>query len=218
MRMGEVDVFPCVSRSASFSLSLCRECNHDQLAPSSAHSQKGAKQKIVLDIFFTFTFLMQEKHCLSFAFDYTMFIKLASGSLITLAVWPHPTACVFNQGVWKQSSHSDSARHLNLVCGALTYGCKLGSGIHKQPKATFSVRSLYGTVVWENELRGRQSEQNRDVLSTHAQTDTHERPPYICQRYRQTLSSLADCGKRFCVEFRSLGGRAERNHADIDVN
>ncbi len=49
MRMGEVDVFPCVSRSASLS-PLCRECNHDRLAPSSAHSQKGAKQKIVLDI------------------------------------------------------------------------------------------------------------------------------------------------------------------------
>jgi len=50
MRMGEVDVFPCVSRSASLSLALCRECNHDRLAPSSAHSQKRAKQKIVLDI------------------------------------------------------------------------------------------------------------------------------------------------------------------------
>ncbi len=163
-------------------------------------------------------FLMQEKYCLSFAFDYTMFIKQASGSLNTPAVWPRPTACVFNQGVCKQSCHSDSTRHLNLVCGTLMYGCKPDSGIHKQPKTSFSVRSLYGILVWENELCGRQSEQNRDVLSTHAQTDTHERPPYICQRYRQTLSSLADCGKRFCVELRSLGGRTERNHADIDVN
>lgn len=86
------------------------------------------------------------------------------------------------------------------------------------PRPLFQFGHFMGLWVWENELRGRQSEQNRDMLSTHAQTDTHERPSYICQRYRQTLSSLADCGKRFCVELRSLGGRAERNHADIDVN
>lgn len=128
MRMGEVDVFPCVSHFASLSLSHCRGCNHNRVAPSSV--QKGSQAENCLghcdekETFFTFTFLMQEKDGLSFAFDYTMFIKHASGSLITPAVWPRPTVCVFNQGVWKQSSHSDSARHLNLICGALMYACR----------------------------------------------------------------------------------------------
>lgn len=136
--------------------------------------------------FFTFTFLMQEKHCLSFAFDYTMFIKHAAGSLITPAVWPRPTACVFNQGVWKQSSHSDSARHLHLICGALTYGCKPGSGIHKQPKVSFSVRSLYGTCVgewaaWET-IRAEQ----RRVIYT--RTDRHT---WTATLYMSAISSDA---------------------------
>lgn len=135
------------------SLSLCRGRNHNRVAPSSA--QKGSQAENCLGhcdeketfIFFTFTFLMQDKDGLSFAFDYTMFIKHASGCLITPAVWPRPTVCVFNQGVWKQSSHSDSARHLNLICGALMYACSPGSDIHKQPTASCSVGSLYGTWV-----------------------------------------------------------------------
>lgn len=47
------------------------------------------------------------------------------------------------------------------------------------PRPLFQFGHFMGLWVWENELRGRQSEQNRDVLSTHAQTDTHERPSYI---------------------------------------
>lgn len=52
------------------------------------------------------------------------------------AIWPCPTVCVFNQGVWKQS-HIDSARHLSLICGVLMHACRPGSGKHKQPMASF---------------------------------------------------------------------------------
>ncbi len=130
---------------------------------------------------------MQENHCLSFAFDYTMFIKQASGSLNTPAVWPRPTACVFNQGVWKQSSHSDSTRHLNLVCGTLMYGCKPGSGIHKQTQDLFfSSVTLWDFGVGEWAMWETIRAEQRRVIYT--RTDRHT---WTATLYMSAVSSDA---------------------------
>lgn len=83
MRMGEADVFPCVS------LSLSNFVKSAIVIGSHPARKREPSRKLFLDIAETFTFLMQEKHCPSFAFDYTMLIKQASGSLITPAVWSH---------------------------------------------------------------------------------------------------------------------------------
>lgn len=153
--------------------------------------RKGAKQRIVWDIvmrkrlFFTFTFLMQEKDGLSFAFDYTMFIKHASGSLITPAVWPRPTVCVFNQGVWKQSSHSDSTRHLNLICGAPMYACR--PAYTNNPRPLFQFGHYMG--LWCERMGcvgNNQSRTETCYLHTYRQTHMNGQHIYVSAIVRRS--------------------------------